>query len=92
MMLEQISAITSTETSGNAACVRRTRRGAQRLTITPMITGSTTTWNVLKNKPHASTFTSVPASHEVRSGVMNTAARVEHSVITTERQTLARAR
>ena len=90
--LAQISAITTTESSGSTDWARATARGARRFSHTPSTTGSTTTWNVLRNSPHASTCTSVPASHEVSSGVIKTAAKVEHIVITTERQTLAPAR
>ena len=54
-------------------------------------TGATTTCKVLKSNPQKDTSTYVPANQLVSVGVINTAPRVEHIVIETERATSAQA-
>ena len=56
-----------------------------------MITGASTIFTVLQNRPHASTGTYWPASHFVSSGVITIAPSVEHIVISTDSATFDRA-
>mmetsp|Transcript_59603 Transcript_59603/g.158620 ORF Transcript_59603/g.158620 Transcript_59603/m.158620 type:complete len:223 (+) Transcript_59603:354-1022(+) len=89
MMEPQMSATSTTQSSGVTPPTVRLRPGRKVLMPMPAATGASTTWRVESSRPLASTGTRAPARSEAKSGVAIGAARVETAVMATLRATSA---